>query len=69
MRYNWKCYVDFLKGCLKGRSFKWERCPFCPSVAGNTNVRAGASAAILEQRGLCMEAMGSDDIAEAEPCC
>ena len=40
------------------RSFSWERCPFCLSVTCNTIMKAGASAALLGQRGLCMEAHG-----------
>ena len=53
--------MDFLKSCLKRGAL------FTLWVAWNTNPRAGASAAILGQRGLCMEAMDSDSIAE-RPC-
>lgn len=35
-------------------------------MACNPNTRAGASAAFLERRGLCMEDMGSDGVAKRQ---
>lgn len=68
MRYKWKCYMDFLKSCLKGRVIKLGEVPFLP-FCGMQQKREGWSfSSHFGVEGTVHRILGSDDIAETEPC-